>query len=75
MAFVNDIINRRGLNNKMHCQLQPKNTKGKAVLAVYKTAEDVLPALHTSTTKCINFKSRCVITGSEAFKRLVHSVV
>ena len=46
MALAIDIIDRRGPSNEMRRKLQPKKTKGKAVLALYIAARDVLLVLH-----------------------------
>ena len=46
MALVIDVIDRHGPSSKMRCHLQPKVNYGSAVLSMYITAKDVLPALH-----------------------------
>ena len=46
MALAIDIIDRHDLSNETRHQLQPKKTKGKAVLAIYKAAKDVLSVLY-----------------------------
>ena len=46
IALAVDVINRRGPSNEIRRQLQPKETKGKAVLAVGIAAKDILPVLH-----------------------------
>ena len=59
MAYDVDVIDRRGPSNEMRCQLQPKKTKGNAVLSIY--IAKVSPPFITNKTECFSFKSGCVI--------------
>ena len=46
MALAIDVIDRRDPSNEMRRQLQPNKTNGKAIVALYTAAKDVLATLH-----------------------------
>ena len=56
-----------GANGKMCCQsVIAKEDQGKAVLSIYIAAKEVLPAFNN--TKCISFKSGCVLRVTKHLK-------
>ena len=60
MALAVDIINRRGLSNEMHCQLQPKKTKVRPYYPFIKLQKTFYLFFITNKTEHFSFKSGCV---------------